>query len=343
VLALPDVALFDVALTWQVFSGGPDHGDYRYEVRICGVAPGPVRSSAGVSIEVEHGLEALQDADTVVVTGSDPIPQAAPGAVLDALRACAAAGARLMSVCTGAFVLAETGLLDGRCVSTHWRHAAELARRFPAVRVDPDVLFVDDGMLLSSAGVAAGIDLCLHVVRRDHGAHVANSAARRTVVAAHRDGGQAQYLDAPVPADDHAGLAGIRSWMLEHLGQPHTLDQLARRAGYSRRTFTRRVRAETGKGVASWVLDQRIDRARQLLEVTDDPVERVAQACGFGWTAEITGMAGVADLRARVHARDGLKLATLKIRAENPPRVLPPRDGSYVKNRFRAALGHAPI
>ncbi len=189
----------------------------------------------------------------------------------------------MISMCTGAFVLAAAGLLDGKRATTHWMYAQELARRHPQVRVDPKVLYVDAGDVLTSAGTAAGIDLLLHVVRLDHGAEVANAVARRMVVPPHRDGGQAQFVDLPMPEPDgDEPLAGVLGWMLEHVGDDLSVAQLARRAGTSPRTFARRFRAVTGTTPHQWVLSQRVLLAQRLLETTDEPVEQVARRCGFG-------------------------------------------------------------
>lgn len=275
VLALPDVVLFDFAIPWQVL--------HRHDrVEPCALVSGPVPTTSGVPLVVEHGLEALAQADTIVVPGFAPAAWPPPREVLDALRGAHARGARVASICTGAFALAEAGLLDGRRATTHWRYAAQLAERYPDVEVDPNVLYVDDGDVLTSAGVASGIDLCLHLLRRDHGAAAANAAARQLVVPAHRSGGQAQFIERPVPANAGGGLEATRAWALERLDHPLTVTQLARHAHCSERTFARRFRAETGTTPLRWLLEQRIDHARRLLEASDLPVEHVAQRCGFG-------------------------------------------------------------
>ncbi len=198
------------------------------------------------------------------------------------LREAAARGARMVSICTGAFGLAQAGLLDGRRATTHWRYAARLARMFPRVTVDPDVLYVDDGDVLTSAGVAAGVDLCLHLVRRDFGAEAANAIARRMVVAAHRDGGQAQFVERPLPASAGGGLAATRAWMEERLAEPLTVAAMARHAGYSPRSFARRFVAETGTTPLQWLIARRVAEAQRLLEGTALSVEEVAARCGFG-------------------------------------------------------------
>lgn len=281
-LVLPGVLALDLAAPSHFFGRlGPP----RYEFRLAAERPGPVRCADGFDVLAGHGLEALADAETIVVPGFNPVTEP-PAPLLDALRAAAAGGARVLSVCTGAFVLAWAGLLDGRRATTHWRSTEALAEAFPAIEVDRDVLFVDEGEVLTSAGVAAGIDLCLHVVRRDHGAEVANALARRTVVAPHRDGGQAQFVDLPVPEPAApADLGATRAWALERLAEPLDVPTMARHAMVSTRTFSRRFRAETGTTPHRWVLQQRLLQARRLLEASDRSIEDVAARCGFGSAA----------------------------------------------------------
>src|SRR5215217_6161977 len=238
-LVANEVVAFDLAIAAQVFGREPD----LYSWAVCAPEPGPVPSETGFDVLVPHGLEALAQADTVVVPGIGDRAWPLPRVALDALRAAAERGARVASICTGAFVLAAAGLLDGRRATTHWRYAERLAREFPTVTVEPDVLYVDEGDVLTSAGVAAGIDLCLHLVRRDHGAEAANAVARRMCVAAHREGGQAQFAERPLPDAAGGGLAGTRAWMDERLGEPLTVAAMARHARYSPRSFARRFRA----------------------------------------------------------------------------------------------------
>jgi transcriptional regulator GlxA family with amidase domain len=283
VLALADVVAFDLSTPAQVFGNEPG----RYAFTACGVRAGRVPSTTGFAIDVPRGLEAVAEADTVLVPGLRPPQWPPPAAALDALRAAHARGARVASICTGAFVLAQAGLLDGRRATTHWAHAERLARRYPAVTVDPGVLYVDEGDVLTSAGVAAGIDLCLHLVRRDHGAEVANAVARRIVVAPHRDGGQAQFVEAPLPPASDRGLQATRAWAAQRLREPLTVAALARHAACSERTFARRFRAETGTTPLQWLLGQRVLHARRLLEATDLPVEHVADEAGFGTAASL--------------------------------------------------------
>lgn len=297
-LALPGVLVLDLAAPSHVFGhcGEPD-----YVFSVAGERSGPVATSTGFDIVAPHGLEALELADTVVVAGTAASDRPEP-AVIVALREAAARGARVVSICTGAFVLAHAGLLDGRRATTHWADADLLAAMFPAVSVDPAVLYVDEGQVLTSAGVAAGVDLCLHVVRRDLGAERAAEIARRMVVAPHRDGGQAQFLQRPidrVPGEDGphaAGLQATRDWALEHLRERLTVDRLARHAVVSPRTFARRFVEETGTTPAQWLLYQRTRAAQELLEQTELPIEDVAAQSGFGGTAGLRE-----HLRRRLH------------------------------------------
>ncbi|HEX8120274.1 MAG TPA: helix-turn-helix domain-containing protein [Solirubrobacteraceae bacterium] len=276
-LVFPGVVAFDLATPAQVFGHRVERR--RYSFRVATPSPGEIPTSTGFSIVASHGLEALEEADTVVVPGHHDVARAWPQDALDALRAF---DGRIVSICTGAFVLAAAGLLDGRRATTHWNDAALLAELYPAVRVDPDVLYVEDGRILTSAGVAAGIDLCLHLVHHDHGAAVANAVARRIVVAPHRSGGQAQFVDRPLPPTADDGLERTRAWALERLGEPLSVAAMARHALMSERSFARRFRAETGTTPLRWLIEQRVAHARRLLERTDLPVEAVAAESGFG-------------------------------------------------------------
>jgi transcriptional regulator GlxA family with amidase domain len=282
-LALPDVVAFDLAIPAQVF-GHRDERE-RYSFTTCAPEPGLVPSTTGYAVHAAAGLEALVRADTVVVPGYAPHDEP-DRPVLDALRAASARGARMVSVCTGAFALAAAGLLDERRATTHWRDAGELATRHPAVEVDPDVLYVDEGPVMTSAGVAAGIDLCLHLVRSDLGEQAAARIARRMVVAPHREGGQAQYLQRPLPSSG-TGLAATCAWALERLAEPLTVADLARHAGWAPRTFARRFLAETSTTPLRWLAAQRLLEARRLLEATDLPVDEVAARCGLGTAANL--------------------------------------------------------
>ena len=278
VLALEDVVLFDLATPFQLLGR-------QYELTLCATEPGPLETTSGFPLVAEHGLDALAEADTVVVPGFAPKQWPPSPAVLDALQVAHARGARIASICTGAFALGAAGLLDGRRATTHWRYAAQLAELCPNADIDPDVLYVDDGDLLTSAGVAAGIDLCLHLLRRDHGVEAANKAARQTVVAPHRSGGQAQFIQRAIPPTDDGSLEATRAYALSRLDEPLTVAQLARHACTSERTFNRRFRQETGTTPLKWLHAQRVDHARRLLEASDLPIEAVAQRCGFGSAA----------------------------------------------------------
>ncbi|MET9545785.1 helix-turn-helix domain-containing protein [Streptomyces sp. NPDC006627] len=288
VLALDGVIPFELGIPQRIFSRARDADRRRlYEVVTCSVRPpGPVRTDADYTILVEHGPEALATADTVVVPASYELgPVYEEGRLTGELAAALARirpGTRLVSICTGGYVLAAAGFLDGRPATTHWASAAHFQRLFPDVKVDADVLFIDDGDVLTSAGVAAGVDLCLHLVRRDQGTAVANDVARLTVVPPHRDGGQAQYIQRPVPEPQLATTRTARAWALGHLDQPLRLRDMAARESMSVRTFTRRFREEVGISPGQWLTQQRVERARHLLESSDLSVDRIARDAGFG-------------------------------------------------------------
>ena len=283
VLVLPDVVAFDLVLVTHVFGTKRPHaGVAKYRVLVCAESPGLVLMGNGIPISIERGLDALAEADTVVVPGRCDADEPVPAPVLEALRAAAARGARTVSICTGAFVLAQAGLLDGRRATTHWGWAERLATQHPGVSVDPRVLYVDDDRVLTSAGMAAGLDLCLHIVRSDHGAEVSNAIARRMVVAPHRAGGQAQFIDQPMPVTRDETLQRTQRWVLERLGEPLTVDAMAREANASVRHFTRRFHAEFGVTPLRWVLEERVRLAQRLLEQSDLSVQRIAERAGFG-------------------------------------------------------------
>ncbi|PPK94717.1 transcriptional regulator GlxA family with amidase domain [Kineococcus xinjiangensis] len=284
VLLLDGVLPLDAGIPAQVFSRYPRLG---YALSMCGVRPGEVASASGFSFLVPAGLEAVRDADTVIVPGYAPADAPVPAQVPAALRAVHEAGGRVVSICTGAFALAATGLLDGRRATTHWAHAQALAEAHPAVRVEPDALYVDEGRVLTSAGVSAGIDLCLHLVRRDHGAGAANDVARSIVAAPHREGGQRQYLSAPVARAPGTSLEATRQWALQRLAEELTVEALARHACVSPRTFARRFGAETGSTPRQWLLGARLAWARELLESTALSVEEVAGRSGLGSAANL--------------------------------------------------------
>ncbi|GAB3742137.1 helix-turn-helix domain-containing protein [Amycolatopsis oliviviridis] len=275
---------FELAIAQEVF-GSPLPGfGSRYELSVCG--PAPVKVGRFL-LEPDHGLGHLARADTVIVPGWADIDVDPPADLVDAVRAAHEAGARVASLCTGAFVLAAAGLLDGRRATTHWAHTDVLAARHPLVEVDPDVLYVDNGSVLTSAGKAAAMDLCLHLVRSDHGSAVANTVARRLVVPPHRAGGQAQFVTAPVPEQDDHPLGGLLPWITERLDRPLTVEDLARRANMSSRNLARHFRSATGTTPLRWLLNQRIRRAQELLERTDDSVDLIAEATGMGSAATL--------------------------------------------------------
>jgi transcriptional regulator GlxA family with amidase domain len=250
-----------------------------YDFTVCG--PAAVRIGR-FRLEPDAGLDRLRRADTVIVPGWADIDEEPPAQLVDAVREAHEAGARVASLCTGAFVLAAAGLLDGRRATTHWAHTEALAARHPRVDVDPDVLYVDNGSVLTSAGKAAALDLCLHLVRLDLGSSVANAVARRLVVPPHRAGGQAQFVTAPVPEQDDHPLAALLPWIIERLDRPLTVEDLARRAGMSSRHLGRHFRAVTGTTPLQWLLTQRIRHAQELLEKTDDGIDTIAAATGMG-------------------------------------------------------------
>jgi AraC family transcriptional activator FtrA len=278
----PGVPIFEVAVAFEVF-GRPrrDFPEPWYEVVLCAGHDGPVTTAEGLSFD-GRGLAELARADTVIIPGCADPDGDPPPELLDGLRAAYDRGARIASICTGAFTLAAAGLLDGRRATTHWLHADVLARRWPAVRLDRDVLYTSDGRIFTSAGECAGLDLCLHLVGLDHGSRVANTLARRMVISPHRDGGQAQYIEAPFPATGTQGLAPLLDWARSQLHRPLTVDDLAARAGMSPRTLLRHFRAATGMAPMQWLIRERVVRARELLETTTSSVDSVAAQCGFG-------------------------------------------------------------
>ncbi|SCL20940.1 transcriptional regulator, AraC family with amidase-like domain [Micromonospora rhizosphaerae] len=283
VLAFPGMSVFETGIVSEVFGlPRPELNVDWYRLTVCTERPGSVPVVGGAALHTPYGLDALAEAGTVVLPGvpdvtADPSPE-----LVTALRRAHRRGARLMSICSGAFALAGAGLLDGRRVTTHWRYADLLARRHPAVTVDPDVLYLDDGDILTSAGSAAGLDLCVHVVRRDFGAAIANAVARRLVIPPNRDGGQAQFIEAPVSVDpDDDRIAGSMAWAMAHLSQPVTVAALARRAHMSPRTYLRHFSRATGTSPIRWLIDQRVRASLALLETTDAGVEEIATAVGF--------------------------------------------------------------
>jgi transcriptional regulator GlxA family with amidase domain len=286
VVLIDGIAPFELGVLSEVFGiDRTDEGVPAIEFLVCGERPGePLATGIGVTLTPHHGLDGLARADLVAVPAFD-VRVDYPPAVLAAVRAAADRGAIVLSVCSGAFLLAEAGLLDGRRCTTHWRHAAEFTSRFPAADLDPDVLFVDDGNIITSAGTAAAIDACLHLVRRELGAGPANAIARRMVVAPQREGGQRQFVELPVPECTGDSLQPVLVWMLANLRDDHTVAELARQANLSERTFARRFVAETGTTPHRWLTMQRVLHARSLLEETRLGVDDIADAAGFGTSA----------------------------------------------------------
>ncbi|MET0897263.1 MAG: helix-turn-helix domain-containing protein [Mycobacterium sp.] len=302
VLLLPPVIGFDAAIAPTLFGAAVDaDGAPLYDVVTCALQRELVPSTTGFDVLPQAGIDALATADTIVIPGTRypaaRIDGVLPPELLAALSS-RRSGTRLVSICTGAFVLAAAGLLDGRPAATHWQHAEHLRELHPQVRVDENVLFVDDGDILTSAGLAAGIDLCLHIIRNDHGAQVANTVARYCVVPPWREGGQAQFIESHLPEQDEASTARARAWACRNLDEPLTIDQLARQAGMSPRTFNRRFREETGESPGGWVRARRVDRARELLEQRDLPIDEIARLSGLGTGANL-----------RHHLRRGLGMS----------------------------------
>ncbi|MGB8943747.1 MAG: helix-turn-helix domain-containing protein [Streptomyces sp.] len=319
VLALDGVIPFELGIPQRIFGRARTaDAEPLYEVVTASVRPpGPVRTDADYSILVENGPECLAIADTVVIPASYELgPVYEEGRLTEELASALAhitPGTRLISICTGGYVLAAAGYLDGRTATTHWSAAEHFQRLFPRVTVDPEVLFIDDGDVLTSAGVAAGLDLCLHVVRGDHGSAVANDVARRTVVPPHRDGGQAQYIQRPVPEPQFATTTTARAWALARLHEPIQLRDMADQESMSVRTFTRRFREEVGISPGQWLAQQRVERARHLLESSDLSVDRVARDAGFGTAQSMRGhlqaALGVTPTAYRRTFRDGACLS----------------------------------
>ncbi|MBB1255131.1 helix-turn-helix domain-containing protein [Streptomyces alkaliterrae] len=284
------VKAFELGVAAEVF--GTDRSDQGlpvYDFAVVAAEPPPLRTHAGFTIDTPHGLDRLAAADLVIIPAAEDHSRRTeyPAELLAGLRAAVERGARVLSVCSGVFVLGEAGLLDGRHCSCHWRDVAELARRFPRAHLEPDVLYVEDGPVVTSAGTAAGIDACLHIVRAEQGSRVANGIARRMVVPPHREGGQAQYVEHPLPPERGGAVGDVLRWMTEHLAEEMTVEQLAARAHMSPRTFARRFQQETGGTPYRWLLGQRLLRARHLLEETDLTVDAVADRAGFGTAAAL--------------------------------------------------------
>ncbi|MEU6450636.1 helix-turn-helix domain-containing protein [Streptomyces sp. NPDC046979] len=294
VLALDGAYPFELGVPSRVLGAA----DGRYEVVLCSVDGGPVETNAGFTVVPQHGPQALAAADTVIVTPVETarLTRELPTAVASALAA-VRPGTRIASICSGGFILAAAGLLDGRVATTHWESAELFRSWYPHIRLDEGVLFVDEDEVLTSAGAASGVDLCLHLIRTDHGSQLANHAARRCVVAPFREGGQAQYIERPIPEDPASSTSATRQWALAQLGEKPTVEDMARHAHMSARTFVRRFQAETGMPPGQWLTRQRLARARYLLESTDLTVEQISLQIGF---------ATAASLRQHLHAELGV-------------------------------------
>jgi len=287
VVVLDGAAQFELGIAYEVFGIDRTHMTPNwYEFFLVAGQEGPVRTEAGFVLDTPYGVESLSQMDTIVVPActGDSLGSAQ---LREALCAAHIRGARIASICTGAFILAEAGLLEGHRATTHWAHTERLVAEYPTIDVYPDVLYIEDGGVLTSAGAAAGLDLCLHMVRSDFGSEIANTIARRLVVPPFRDGGQAQFIDAPMPRADSDGLGPLLDWAMARLGDPLTLEDLAREAHVSTRTLVRRFQSTLGTTPLQWLLMQRVRRAQNLLEASDEPVERIASMAGFGTAANL--------------------------------------------------------
>lgn len=293
IVAFDQIRPFHLSVPCAVF--GETAEEPLFDVRVCAAEPGELRTTSGFGIATRHGLRELAQADVIVVPSWRNPHESAPEPLLAALRRAHKRSATLVGLCLGAYVLAEAGVLDGKLATTHWRWTELFKQRFPNVRLDPNVLYIDQGNVITSAGTAAGIDCCLHVVRRQYGAEITNRIARTLVVPPHRQGSQAQYIEQPVLA--HAAdtpLTKALNWAVRHLDESHTLDSLAARALMSRRSFTRHFRQHTGTTVGQWLLSQRLGVAQRMLETTDHPIERIAERAGFGTALSMRQHFGVA-------------------------------------------------
>ncbi|MEU1200780.1 helix-turn-helix domain-containing protein [Streptomyces sp. NPDC005813] len=288
VIAPSPVSMFNLAIPELLFGKVEAGGRPGYELAVCTPRPGPIATTGGLDLHVGRGLDAVSDADTVIVAGTGRRYEPDPATVA-AVREADAAGKRIASICSGAFVLAEAGLLDGRSVTTYWQLADELRERYPSLDLKGDVLYVQDDRIMTSSGYAAGIDLCLHIIRTDYGAAVANRVARLALVAPVRPGGQTQFTQTPLPPERGEACADTRGWAMRNLDKPLTLTDLARHAGVSVRTLTRRFHAESGVSPLQWLLHQRVERAKELLETTSLPMDQVARACGLGTADSLRG------------------------------------------------------
>ena len=282
----------------------PEFGENWYRFMTCAAEPGPLRALGGITIQTDAALDALPNSGTIIIPGWKAAGVPPSDELIQVLVQAHAAGARLLTICSGVFVLAAAGLLDGKRVTTHWRYAEKLQRLYPRLNVDPNVLYVDEGQILTSAGSAAGLDLCLHLVRRDFGAAIANQVARRLVLAPHRNGGQAQFIERPILRERHGRLADVIASIIARLHEPMSVESMAELAAMSPRTFMRRFHETTGKTPSEWLIDARVERARELLEHSDLSIEQIAARSGFGTAATL-----------RHHFRRKLQLSPIGYRA----------------------------
>lgn len=282
-LAYDRLCTFEFGCVVELFAlERPELGVPWYDFAVVAVEPGPIRAAGGVTVQAPYQPELLALADTIVIPGWRDADEAPPAALVDAIRAAHERGARLCSICSGVFVLAAAGVLDGKRATTHWRYTDRLARRYPDIIVQPDDLYVDEGRVITSAGSAAGIDMLLHLVRRDHGARIGNLVAQRLVVAPHREGGQAQFLPRPMAHDEQGRLSRLMDWLRSHPALPHTVNSMAERAAMSPRTLQRQFQDATGMGAIEWLIHERVALAKDLLETVDIPLAQVAERAGFG-------------------------------------------------------------
>jgi AraC family transcriptional activator FtrA len=281
-LAYDRLCTFEFGCTVELFAlARPELGVEWYDFAVCAIEPGPIRAAGGIMVEAPYSPELLERADTIVIPGWRDADEAPPPALLAQIRSAHLRGARLCSICSGVFVLAAAGVLDGRRATTHWRYADRLAQRYPAIEVLPDDLYVDTGQVITSAGSAAGLDMLLHLVRRDYGAHIGNLVAQRLVVQPHREGGQAQFLPRPMARDDKGRLSKLMDWLRAHPAEVHTIASMAERAAMSPRTLQRQFHEATGLGPVEWLIRERVAIVKELLETTGIPLAKVAERAGF--------------------------------------------------------------
>ncbi|RZT05671.1 AraC family transcriptional regulator, transcriptional activator FtrA [Duganella sp. CF402] len=282
-LAYDRLCTFEFGCTVELFAlERPELGVHWYDFAVCAVEEGPIRAAGGITVQAPYTPELLALADTIIIPGWRDADELPPPQLLEWIRAAHARGARLCSICSGVFVLAAAGVLDGQRATTHWRYAERLARRYPQIAVQPDDLYVDNGQVITAAGSAAGLDMLLHLVRRDHGAKVGNMVAQRLVVAPHREGGQAQFLPRPMAQGEQGRLSKLMDWLRSHPEQPHTVASMAERAAMSPRTLQRQFQQATGFGPVEWLIRERVAIVKEMLEEPDVPLTQIAERAGFG-------------------------------------------------------------